>query len=223
MNPVRLLVTGKMGSGKSFAADYLVTRHGAQRWSRTELMKRLAHAIVDHSVPPDPILETIFPEPNEREEVRSELLQYAATYMPEPGKPRRLYQDITEICQEYDPLCFERELMDRIQSAPEQGFCLIDDVRKLSAFEFFTTGGFHTLRINAPEDLRLERILQRDGYLPSEDTFAHASEVELDSVEHEFEIENSFDDLEGFYGALDDLVFTLRKAAGQETDPSEEG
>ncbi len=210
MSDVRLLITGKMGSGKSFAADYLVENHQAQRWSRTELMKRLAHAVVDHSVPPDPILERIFTEPNEREQVRSELFEYGATYMPEQGKPRRLYQDITEICQEYDPLCFERELMERISSAPKVDFCLIDDVRKVSAFEFFALSGFHTLRIDAPEELRRERIMARDGYLPSEETFAHSSETELDKIEHQHTISNDGKDLEAFYGALDDLVIGLR-------------
>lgn len=213
MTDIRLLITGKMGSGKSFAADYMVREHGAQRWSRTELMKRLAHAVVDHSVPPDPILERIFTEPNEREQVRAELLEYGATYMIEPGKPRRLYQDVTEICQEFDPLCFERELMQRIENSPAADFCLIDDVRKLSAFEFFAASGFNTLRIETPEELRLERIMNRDGYLPSEETFAHSSETELDQVEHEFTIQNDGDDLPAFYRSLDDLVETLRASA----------
>lgn len=203
---MKLLITGKMGSGKSLAANYLVAEYGAQRWSRTELMKRLAHAIVDHTLPPDPILERIFPDPSEREEVRSELLRYGATYMPEFGKPRRLYQDITEICQLHDPLCFERELLNRISGAPEENFCLIDDVRKLSAFQFFTEHGFRSLRIEAEEGVRRERILRRDGYLPSEETFLHASETELDEVAHEFSLGNNSEDLRGFYQGLDDLM-----------------
>ena len=206
---MKLLITGKMGSGKSLAANYLVSEYGAQRWSRTELMKRLAHAVVDHTLPPDPILEKIFPSASEREEVRSDLLRYAATYMPEFGKPRRLYQDITEICQNYDPLCFERELLHRIEDAPSENFCLIDDVRKMSAFEFFTSHDFRSLRIEADEEIRKDRILRRDGYLPSEETFVHSSEIELDAVPHEFTLSNNNEDLRAFYSELDDLMKTL--------------
>lgn len=206
---MKLLITGKMGSGKSLAANYLVSEYGAQRWSRTELMKRLAHAVVDHTLPPDPILEKIFPSPSEREAVRSDLLRYAATYMPEFGKPRRLYQDITEICQNYDALCFERELLQRIEEAPEENFCLIDDVRKMSAFEFFVGHGFRSLRIEADEEIRRERILRRDGYLPSEETFVHSSETELDNTPHEFTLANNNEDLRAFYGELDDLMQSL--------------
>lgn len=206
---MKLLITGKMGSGKSLAANYLVSEYGAQRWSRTELMKRLAHAVVDHTLPPDPILEKIFPEPNERDAVRSDLLRYAATYMPEFGKPRRLYQDVTEICQEYDPLCFERELQERIDQSPEENFCLIDDVRKVSAFEYFLRHGFRSLRIDAEEEVRRERILRRDGYLPSEDTFLHSSETELDQTEHEFILRNDDEDLRSFYARIDDLMRSI--------------
>jgi hypothetical protein len=208
---VRLLITGKMGSGKSFAARYLEDKHEAKRWSRTELMKRLAHAIADHTLPPDPILEAIFPDHLLRLEVEEELFHYAATYMPETGKPRRLYQDITEICQEHDPLCFERELMQRIESVPGQEFCLIDDVRKTSAFKYFVERGFRTLRINADEKTRRERMLVRDGYLPSEETFQHSSEVDLDLVQHDFYIENNSEENKIFFHQLDEVVSALKR------------
>lgn len=206
---MKLLITGKMGSGKSLAANYLVSEYSAQRWSRTELMKRLAHAVVDHTLPPDPILEKIFPEPNERDAVRSDLLRYSATYMPEFGKPRRLYQDVTEICQEYDPLCFEQELQERIDQSPAESFCLVDDVRKVSAFEYFVDHGFRSLRIEADEAVRRERILRRDGYLPSEETFTHSSETELDGTEHEFVLWNNEEDLRDFYQKIDQLMKSL--------------
>lgn len=188
---MKLIITGKMGSGKDFAAAYLEHKYGAQIWARTEMMKRLAHAMVDHTAAPDQILEAIFPEPGEREAVRRDLFHYAATYMPEIGKPRRLYQDVTEICQEHDPLCFERELAARIDRARDGStFCLIDDVRSLAAYEFFVSQGFSSLRINASEELRKQRMLQRDGYLPDEETLVHPSETQLDGVQHTWTILN---------------------------------
>lgn len=203
----RLLITGKMGSGKGFAAAYFVEHYGAQSWSRTEMMKLLAHAIVDRVGDPDEVLTRIFPDPEQREDVRRELLAYAETYVPEPGKPRRMYQDVTEICQNHDPLCFEVELDARIQEAAasasgESRFSLIDDVRSLAAFEYFTSIGYRSLRIEADEEVRRERMLARDGYLPSEETFEHLSETELDDVPHDFVVVNNGEDLDAFYAEL---------------------
>lgn len=210
MNDIRLLITGKMGSGKSYAADYLVDEHGAMRWSRTELMKRLSHSIADHIGDPDEILERIFPNEEERSAVRDDLFAYH--YQIEDGKPRRLYQDITEICQEHNPLCFEQELETRIRAVGSCDFSLIDDVRKLSAFEFFVDRGYATLRIDASEKVRRERMLSRDGYLPTEETFAHVSEVDLDGIEHDFTIRNDSQDLISFYSQLDRIVAQLRSS-----------
>ena len=195
MKEIRLLMTGKMGSGKSYAADYLRSEHGAMSWSRTELMKRLAHSVADHIGDPDEILFRIFPNDEERCAVRDDLFAYHHTV--EEGKPRRLYQDITEICQEHNPLCFEQELDARIRATGNCSFSLIDDVRKL-------------LRIDASETVRRERMMSRDGYLPSEETFAHISETDLDGIDHAFSIRNDSQDLIGFYGDLDRIVLQLR-------------
>lgn len=201
-----------MGSGKSFAANYLEKEHHASRWSRTELMKRLAHAVADHIGSPDELLERIFPDPAQRAEVREELLSYVAHYEPEPGKPRRLYQDITQICQDHDPLCFERELDARIRACGEGEFSLIDDVRSKAAFDYFTERGYRSLRIEAPEEVRLARMLRRDGSLPPKETLEHPSETELDGVPHEFVIHNESSDVEDLYRALDEVLAEIRGA-----------
>lgn len=210
----RLLITGKMGSGKGFAAAYLAENFGAQRWSRTEMMKALAHAIVDGIGDPDEVLSEIFADPDQRDEVRLTLLDYAADYVPEPGKPRRMYQEVTEICQDEDPLCFEVELDRRIRDATagstqERRFSLIDDVRSAAAFAYFTSQGYASLRIDAPEEVRRRRMLERDGYLPAEETFNHPSETELDDVPHDFVVVNDGTDLDAFYADLRAVAETI--------------
>jgi len=206
---IKLLITGKMGSGKGFAAARIANRYGATRWTRTELMKRLAHGMVDHSEDPGQILELIFPDPETRSEVLDQLLVYVNHYDAEVGKPRRLYQDITQICQDHDPLCFEVELAKRIESTAKSNFSLIDDVRSRAAFEYFSGLGYRSLRINASEAVRRERMLRRDGYLPSRTSFEHSSEVELDQIEHEFVIDNNSERLDQFYAAIDDVCAEL--------------
>jgi dephospho-CoA kinase len=202
------MITGKMGSGKGFAAARFNHKYGANRWTRTELMKRLAHGFVDHSDMPDEILNRIFADPEHRNEVRNELLDYAAAYQPEPGKPRRLYQEVTAICQQFDPLCFEEELAQRIEASQAQ-FNLIDDVRSRAAFDYFADLGYRSLRIDCPEEVRKERIMARDGYLPAEEAFLHPSETELDQVTHDFSVVNSGADLNNFYSELDAVYEAL--------------
>lgn len=216
--PILILMTGSMGAGKSVGADFYVDIRNASRWSRTELMKRLAHAVADGFGNPDEILERIFRDHQVREEVTHELLAYISTYEAEPGKPRRLYQDITQICQDHDPLCFERELASRIADAGDAAFCLIDDVRVQAAFEYFTDLGYKSIRIHADEDVRRRRMLERDGYLPSEDTFRHPSETELESVVHDWKIDNNEDDPRQLYRQLDQILTELSGKILEEVD-----
>jgi dephospho-CoA kinase len=208
--PLKLLITGKMGTGKDYAADRLVDVYHASRWSRTELMKKLAHALAPEQIgDPEAILIRLFPDAEQREEVRMELLRYIAIYEPEPGKSRRLYQDVTAICQDHDPLVFEVELADRINAVGDVNFSLIDDVRSAEAFEFFTRRDYLSLRIEAPDDICRARMLKRDVYLPSDETFRHSSETALDEISHDFVIDNSTNDPERLYQALDQMMTAL--------------
>lgn len=211
LRPLKMQLTGEMGSGKGFISDYLALEHGAVRWSRTELMKRLAHAIVDHLGDADAILAKLFYAEDDREEVRSDLLAYASSYVAEPGKPRRLYQDITQICQDHDPLCFERELAQRIDAVGVCDFSLVDDVRSLDAFEYFAERGYVTVRVHADEAVRRRRIHERDGYTPSQATFEHISETALRDIPHDYVLDNSKDDPSEIYQILDELILTLRQ------------
>jgi dephospho-CoA kinase len=211
--PIRMQLTGEMGSGKGFISDYLASKHGAVRWSRTELMKRLAHAVVDHLGDADAILAKLFFAEDEREEVRQDLLVYANRYEREPGKPRRLYQDITQICQEHDPFCFERELAQRIDSVGVCAFSLVDDVRSIEALEFFQARGYVSVRIYAEERVRRQRMLERDGYVPSKETFSHISETALREIPHDYVLDNSADDPTAIYAEVDALVASLRESA----------
>jgi hypothetical protein len=216
--PTLLLMTGAMGAGKSVGADFYVEHRGASRWSRTELMKRLAHALADGVGDPDAILVRIFDDGDDRAEVGHDLLAYIETYEPEFGKPRRLYQDITQICQDRDPLCFEREMAQRIAEAGDAQFCLIDDVRSAASFEFFTGLGYRSIRIDAAEHVRRRRMKERDGYLPSEETFRHPSEIELNDITHDYRIDNNEDDPARLYRRLDDILVEISGLALPDVD-----
>lgn len=211
--PLRLMITGKMGSGKSSASAYLEEAHGATRWTRSESMKALAHALAFQAGDIDELLSSLLPDATAQARARQRLLAYAAGYQPEPGKPRRLYQDVAQILIDEDPLCFERELLGRMRRAEAEassGFSLVDDVRNREALRFFSERGYRSLRIDAADAVCRRRMLDRDGYLPDESTFAHPSERELDAEPHEFCIVNDADDWAKLHAALDRIVAQLR-------------
>lgn len=206
MKKIELFVSGKMGAGSSWLSNYIESNHGAIRWSRTELMKRLAHALINNDTELDHILELLFPDFSLRQEVLDDLLAYI--YKPELGKPRKLYQEVTAICQEFDSFCFERELHERMKLSIKD-FVFIDDVRSRDAFDFFTEKGFVSLRIETPESVRRTRIIKRDGYLPSEAVLNHASETELDFVKHDFVIYNTTTDPTRYTEEIDRVIRLL--------------
>lgn len=208
-NKTKLFITGKMGSGKDAVSLWLEKYYHAQRWTRSDLMKRLSHSLIDYVDNPDQYLIRLFPDEEERNSVRDELIEYSLQYKTEAGKARRLYQDVAEICQAYDPYCFERELDQRIQLVKDVSFSLVDDVRKFSAFEYFQERGYKSLRIEADEKVRRQRILNRDGYLPSAETFNHPSETELDNVPHDYVIKNNTDDIKVLIDQLNPVLEDL--------------
>lgn len=227
MSTRRLMITGKMGSGKSSASAYLEERYGATRWTRSESMKMLAHALADQVGDPEALLVGLLPERAGRDEVRARLLAYIAGYEPEVGKPRRLYQDVAQIVIDTDPFAFERELHERMSLAERGGtrFSLVDDVRSAEAFEFFAARGYASLRIDASEAVRRARMLARDGALPGEQAFAHSSEVALDAHPHDHVIANDGDNAAALTAALDAVMATLGvpalNAAPPPADPAD--
>lgn len=211
--PIRLMITGKMGAGKSSASAYLEARHDATRWTRSESMKALAHALAFQAGDLESLLAATLTAEAARDRARHRLLSYAAGYVPEPGKPRRLYQDVAQILIDEEPLCFERELARRMRAAEGESslvFSLVDDVRNREAFRFFSELGYRSLRIDASDAVCRRRMLARDGYLPDESAFAHPSERELDEEPHDFCIVNDDEAWTALHAALDRIVESLR-------------
>lgn len=204
----KLMISGKMGSGKGVASAHLQQAHGALCWSRTERMKALAHAVADQVGDLEGILAAVLPGVDERDRARQALLTYIAGYQPEPGKPRQLYQDITQLVMDIDPLAFERELHQRITDSVKvsRALVLIDDVRSLDAFRFFADHGFISIRIDASEPVRRERMRMRDGYIPPQAAFEHPSETELDGVEHDHVIINNGADPRVLHDQIDRII-----------------
>lgn len=214
---LRLMTIGRLRVGKTTAARHYEQR-GALRWHRAELMKRLAHKLIDSNGDVDEILERLFPtDEDTRDEIRHELLVYAASFSYADGpKQHQLYQDVAQIVMEHDSLAFERELLSRMEQAERSRkavkgvepakMILLDDVRSLEAFEFWKSHGFKSLRIVASNDVRNKRIEQLDGALPPE-VLHHPSEHALSDVQCDATIKNN--------GSLEDFQRELDRTADE--------
>jgi hypothetical protein len=217
MKPIKLMIIGKMGTGKGLAADYVTERHGAYRFTRSELMKKVCFALVNGLGSLDGFLERLYPGDVEtQDKLRDDLLRYAAHYVEEPGKPRKLFQEVTDLVLGYNPLAYDQELAQRISTLKPDGaetpIYLIDDVRSLEGYQYYHDLGYCSLRMDADLSVRRLRMLRRDGYLPSLETFNHPSETALDGIRADYTIQNNGDEPTGVYLEIDSMIQDLRSA-----------
>ena len=212
-SPIKLMITGRTGSGMTLACAHLAEQYEAVCWSRSELMKQIAHALADGVGDLETLLARVFPVAELRAEVREELLDWLSHYQPE-SSPIRLYQEVVEICQRHEPLCFETELEARIKAAGKQPFIVIDDIKgdEEGAFAYFSERGYASLRIEAPAEARAHRLLTRDGALPQSERLHHPVETGLDTARHDFVVDNDTSE-QRFTARIDRVVELLRSGA----------
>jgi dephospho-CoA kinase len=213
--PVRLVIMGKMAAGKTQAATFLAEQYGATTWTIAQRIKETAHALVDQTGQLDMLLESVIVDPALRAQSAVALLRFADGYELEPGKPRKLYQEVGQILRDLHPstsFCWEEELERRIQRSG-QGLTVVD-LRSKEGYRFFVVDrGYRTLRIDATEEVRRRRLLARDRFAVVDDAvFTHQSETEVDSLEFEFVIDNNRDDLELLHDRLEAVVAAIRPA-----------
>lgn len=92
----------------------------------------------------------------------------------EDTKDRKLLQELGTYCREYDDYIWVRPLR---ELAEYQSNMCITDCRRRSEFEQFL--GFTSIYIDAPLELRLERLRRRDGTVREAD-LKHKAEQEIE-------------------------------------------
>jgi hypothetical protein len=203
-----------MGAGKTTAQDHLVRVYGAQPWTTSGRIKQISHALIDQTGSLDDLLSVVILDHELRAQAAWDLMSYAGSYEPEPGKPRKLYQDVGEILRDLSPvtrLCWEEDLQRCIISSPAS-FPVVD-IRSKESYAFFA-GEHHyrTLRIDAPLEVRKARMLARDKHaVLDEAVFNHQSETDVDDLQFDFVIDNSSDDPTTLYEALDQVVAQIAR------------
>lgn len=209
--PIQLVVMGKMAAGKTTASNYLVDDHGATAWTIAERIKQVAYALVGHSGNLGDLLNIVLQD-NEHERLATKaLLVWSDSYVMEVGKPRRLFQEVGQILRDLSPqtvLCWEEDLQRRISIAEQR--CTVVDIRSKESYGFFVAQGYSTLRIDAPLDIRKQRLLMRDKHEMLDDrVFSHQSETDVDCLSFQFTIDNSSDDPTALYAELDAVIEEL--------------
>lgn len=88
----------------------------------------------------------------------------AARYFFVQEKNRRLLQQIGEKMREIDQDVWVRYTLHRIEYIELDFPVVIDDLRRMNEFEALQRKGFTVIRIEADENIRIDRLIKRDGF-----------------------------------------------------------
>ncbi len=217
---MKLMLVGRIGTGCTEGAQHLADRWGAICFQRTRLMHAICHALVDGAGDLDFLLQRLFPDDeNTVAKLRSQLLKYVLEYVPDERRQRQLYQQVVQIVQKHDPLAFETELEARLELAGQQvsgdKILVIDELYTLPAFEYFVARGFIPIKFVSPKSLARKRIEERDGFLPTEGTFDHETESDIDLMPCDVTINND-GTITQLRTKIDQALLTLGAARVQE-------
>lgn len=182
---IKLALYGLMGSGKDFAADYLIKQYGFTRYAFADNVKLVA--------------ETWFPE----------------IYGDGNKKPRELLQAVGTKFREIDESVWIKALLDDIESKNEQlikeGFysenIVITDCRMPNEYQKLKENGYTFVRICASDEVRKQRMIERGDIFNSNDT-QHHTESFYSSFEYNHSISNDGSP-EDLYRRIDYLMKSL--------------
>lgn len=173
---MNIALTGKFRAGKDVVAAYLVEHYGYTRFAFGDELKRYAHELFDV----DPA-----------------------------NKPRELYQTFGQWCRGRDPEIWVRKCFDKItfrredHDAAQQGFirfssgrvspgpfrAVISDLRQPNEFDRCRAEGYVIIRVNCPDEIRLERA-RAAGDLFTAESLAHETESYVDSFAADYDVVN---------------------------------
>lgn len=119
-------------------------------------------------------------------------------------KHRELLQSIGEKLREIDDNVWVKHTIRRMYLS--DGY-VIDDLRRKNEFNALIKNNFYIFRIVADEDIRIKRLVERDGFCDKKLLYNKSENgcKDLDLIE----IENN-DSLERFYEKLDEIVLNLK-------------
>ena len=160
--PIKIALTGKMRSGKSFISDYLFVKHGFE----------LPIAFGDKL---KIVYHELFPWVDRKSKPRADYQKF--------GQLMREHFDANVWIRHVE---YRVKALEKLRNV--RGI-VIEDLRQPNEYEWARANGFVIVRVSAPDELRLERArLAGDNF--TEADLAHETEQWVDGFEVDFEIMN---------------------------------
>lgn len=188
MNVPKILIVGKIRAGKSSVTDHLRFEHGFDEIAFGSMLKYYAHKVFTHS---DVVGGGDKPA----------------------RKPRALYQQFGELCRQIDPMVWiqhaEFELGMKLDSRATKGV-VISDGRQPHEIEWARANGFTTVRVTAPDELRVARA-RAAGDNFTEADLVHDTEQHVDGFTVDYEIVND-GNLAELRAQVDEVITTIKGA-----------
>ena len=128
------------------------------------------------------------------------------------AKPRAGYQWFGQTMRERDPDIWVRKCFAAIDEMRSEWFrtrVVITDLRQPNEYERCRAEGFVIIRVNCPEDIRIERA-RAAGDDFTEDALNHATEQYVDLYAVDYDIYN-VGDLTELYSQIDAIMIDLAK------------
>lgn len=188
-NRPRIMVTGKMRSGKTTISDYLYYQYNLKPLAFGDALKQSAEYMFFGNEIPEYKFEPITWEIPFSSDV--EIVDYR--------KPRKLLQDYGQLMRSIDPDVWVRKLDESVriwESMEMFDGVVVHDGRQPNEFEWAKENGFTIIRVSANEDYRLERAKESGDNFTVKD-LRHETEQHVDDIVADYDIFNG--------GSIDEL------------------
>src|SRR5699024_3786567 len=178
--PIRIALTGRMRSGKSAAAAYMTVKHGFKSISFAGALRRVADDLFEH------LYEPIYEDCPFSEDGKHRISW---------RKPRALLQTLGQKLREIDEDVWIKQAeqsMRVYEGMRSTAGIVIDDLRQPNEYDWARANGFIIIRVEASDDLRLERAKHAGDSFSAKD-LAHDTEQHVDKFDVDYTIVNDGD------------------------------
>lgn len=184
----KIVLAGKVRSGKDTVAEYLKEKYGMVQFAFGDELKKGFHEAYPH-IPKDP-------KPVRGYQLYGQLMRYVKDSNIWIDKCFDKIEHIAEMADNYNILG------DQVKFMP-----VITDLRQPDEYERCIKEGYTIVRVNCPDEIRLERLNATGDKFTLEDlNFETEKHVDLFEVDYDINNDGSLEDL---YEQLDNLMDDL--------------